>query len=330
MLANRIQAVLPKIISASQSAFVKGRCIFDNILLMQEVVRGYHCDHGPPRCALKLDIMKACDSVDWDFVLDVMRFMEFPDLYILRVQACISSPSFSILINGELKGFFPGMRGLRHGDPISPYLFLLVMEAFSSILRYRIRQGGFSYHPKCAVINLSHLVFADDMLIFCGDEVGSFGVIKGVLKEFHFFSGLQPNLGKSACFFAGVDQERKLALRAILDIPEVSLPVKYLGVPLISTKLRYLNCLVLKDKMLQRVQCWSNKSLSYRGRCQLISSVLLSIQVYWSSIFIIPRKMMKEIEAILNAFLWNGVALKSVGIEVAWKSVSLNQKVVWV
>lgn len=72
----------------------------------------------------------------------------------------------------------------------------------------------------------------------------------GVLKEFHFFSGLQRNFGKSACFFAGIDPGAKLALRAILDIPEASLPVKYLGVPLISTKLRDLDCLVLKVRML--------------------------------------------------------------------------------
>lgn len=106
-----------------------------------------------------------------------------------------------------------------------------------------------------------------------------------------------------------------------MDVPEAGLPVKYLGVLSISTKLRYSDCLALKDRMLKRVLSWSNKLLSYGGRSQLISSVLFSIQVYWSSIFIIPHKMMMEIEGILNAFLWNGVELKTAGVKVSWNAV---------
>lgn len=107
VLANRIQTVLPSIIGSAQSAFIKGRSIMDNILLMQELVRGYHRDQGPARCAIKLDVMKAYDSVDWDFLFEVMHFMEFPTTFIDWIRACVSSPYFSILINGELKGFFP-------------------------------------------------------------------------------------------------------------------------------------------------------------------------------------------------------------------------------
>lgn len=183
ILANRRQAVLPSIIGPSQSAFIKGRSIMDNTLLMQELVRDYHRDQGPPRCAIKLDIMKAYYRVDWDFLIAVVTHMEFPLQYIHWVSACASTPRFSIVINGELKGFFLGRRGLRQGDPISPYLFLLVMDAFSFILQSRIGQGGFSYHPKCAAINLSHLAFADDMFIVCGATPQSFETINSVLKE---------------------------------------------------------------------------------------------------------------------------------------------------
>lgn len=87
----------------------------DNILLMQEVVRGYHRDQGQPRCAIKLDIMKAYDSVEWSFSFDVMHLMEFTKRFIRWVHTCVTSPYFSIIINGELKGFFPGKRGLRQG-----------------------------------------------------------------------------------------------------------------------------------------------------------------------------------------------------------------------
>lgn len=247
----------------------------DNILLMQEIVRGYHRDHGPPKCAIKLDIMKAYNSEDWDFLFAVMIHMEFPTPIIQWVRACVSSPWYSIVINGELKGFYPGKRGLRQGDPISPYLFLLIMEAFSSFLQARIDRGNFSYHPNCALISLSHLAFAD-MFIMCGATAQSFEIIDLVLNEFYLFFGLQPNLHKSACFMAGVGSDLKLVLNSILNIPEASLPVKYFGVPLISTKLKYSDCLVLKLRMLARIQSWTNKSLSFGGRAQLISSVFYS------------------------------------------------------
>lgn len=98
-----------------------------------------------------------------------------------------------------------------------------------------------------------------------------------------------------------MSSDRRLALRQILDIPESELPVRYLGLPLISTKLTYVDCVVLKDRMLRRIQSWSNKLLSFGGRAQLISSVLF-IQVYWASIFILPSKIMTEIGSMLSAF----------------------------
>lgn len=107
----------------------------------------------------------------------------------------------------------------------------------------------------------------------------------------------------------------------ILDIPEAELPVRYLGVPLISTKLTYADCVVLKDRMLRRIQSWSNKLLSFGSRAQLISFVLFSSQVYWASIFILPSKIMTEIESILSVFLWNGAGLQSTGVKVSWSSV---------
>lgn len=97
----------------------------DNILLMQELVKNYHRQQGSPRCAIKMDLIKACDSVDWDYVFSAMRTMEFPNRFIQWVQAWICSPMFSVVINGELEGFFPGKRRLRQGDPLSCLLMQL-------------------------------------------------------------------------------------------------------------------------------------------------------------------------------------------------------------
>lgn len=118
VLANRIQQALPLVISQTQSAFIKGSTIVDNLLLMHELIMNFHRDVGPPRCAFKIDLMKAFDSVDWDFLLDTMEDMGFLDIFVRWVRACVTSPMFSVMLNGGLKGYFAGARGLRQGDPI--------------------------------------------------------------------------------------------------------------------------------------------------------------------------------------------------------------------
>ncbi|XP_028082602.1 uncharacterized protein LOC114283922 [Camellia sinensis] len=112
IIANRIKSVLPDLIDPVQSAFVQGRRISDNIFLSQELMRGYHRHSPTPTCAIKVDIMKAYDSVRWDFILDILKAMAFPPV---MVSCCITSPSFSICINGSLHGYFKGARGLRQG-----------------------------------------------------------------------------------------------------------------------------------------------------------------------------------------------------------------------
>lgn len=106
---------------------------------------------------------------------------------------------------GSFKGFFSRQEGSSAGDPISPYLFLLVMEAFTAMLHQKIASWSITFHPKCAAINLSHLIFADDMFILCGANANTFQSIHEHLQDFYSLSGLQPNLNKSACFFAGVE-----------------------------------------------------------------------------------------------------------------------------
>lgn len=321
ILASRVQAILPGLISPCQSAFIKGKSIVDNILLMQEVVKNYHKNEGSPRCAIKMDIMKAYDSVDWAFLFDIMSLMEFRHQYILWVKVCVSTPMFSITINGQFEGYFPGRKGLRQGDPLSPYLFLLVMEGFSALFQYKMVQTGFVFHPKCQPLQLSHLIFVDDLFVSSGADPQSFKTIQDTLQDFYFFSGLKPNMQKSSIFFAGVSHHGKLRLCNILPIPEGFLPVKYLGVPLISTRLRSADCSQLMDRILCRIQSWTNKKLSYGGRTQLVISVLFSIQVYWSSIFILPQKVLKDIDKMLRAFLWAGPDLKPCGAKVAWSTI---------
>lgn len=157
--------------------------------------------------------------------------------YINWIKQCVTSPKFYVVTNGELKGFFSSKRGLRQGDPLSPYLFLLVMEGFSATLHHRINHLNFTFHPTCAELQISHVIFADDPFILCGANSTSFQLVCKFLDDFDLYSGLRPNLDKSIIFFAGVQAEVQTCLHDILAIPAGILPVRYLGVPFITTRL---------------------------------------------------------------------------------------------
>ncbi|KAK3229895.1 hypothetical protein Dsin_001776 [Dipteronia sinensis] len=127
LIENRIKPCLPDIISPSQSAFVAGRCIGDNILFVQELMRNYHKNASCPRLALKVDLKKAFDMVDWGFLLETLAASHFPPKVIMWIKACLTTPKFSISFSGELAGFFSEKRGLHQEDPMSPYLFVIAM-----------------------------------------------------------------------------------------------------------------------------------------------------------------------------------------------------------
>ena len=321
IIANRLKPLLPLIISSSQAAFVKGRSISDQVLLMQELVRNYHRKNISPRCALKIDLLKAFDSVSWDLILDALQAFNLPCKFVSWIRACITSPQFSISLNGALEGYFQGARGLRQGDPLSPYLFLIAMEFFSRVFKKKIEGSGFTYHPRCNQPLISHVCFADDLFILCSPNACSFQIIHQALQEFHKYSGLQPNGRKSIIYISGVNHQIKLQLCSMLGFQLGELPVKYLGVPLISTKLKYEDCIELISNITKRVKSWTTKCLSYAGRLVLVKAVLFSLQVYWSTHFILPKRVCESIEQVLRRFLWSGAELKQWGSKIAWTEI---------
>ena len=166
IIAARIKRCLQDIIFPSHTAFVQGRSIADNILLTRELMKNYHIDSGLPRCALKIDLEKVYDSIRWGCILDILSAMGTPVTLLSCIKACVTTPMFSICVNGELTRFFASKRGVRQGDPLSPYLFLIAMEAFSRSLSKAVLHPRFDFHPKCKEIKLSHLCFADDLFLF--------------------------------------------------------------------------------------------------------------------------------------------------------------------
>ncbi|KAL0419002.1 UNVERIFIED_CONTAM: hypothetical protein Sradi_1313700 [Sesamum radiatum] len=194
------------------------------------------------------------------------------------VDEFFRTASFSVSLNGSIHGFFKGGRGLRQGDPMSPYLFVLVMEIWNLLLKFRIKEAAdFQYHWKCKDIGLINLCFADDVLLFCKAHLPSIIVISDTLNEFAALSGLKVNPAKSQIIFSRAVQQERQQILDYLGFQEGSLPVKYLGIPLTSSRLTIADCRPLIDKVDARLAGWNNQILSYAGRLQLIKSVLSTL-----------------------------------------------------
>jgi len=192
ILANCLRAGLEDIISLNQGAFIPYRSIAENILLAQDIVSDYHKSSGRPRCALKVDLTKAYDSVNWPFVLHCLKCFGAPGRYVGWIRECITNPRFTIALNGSLVGYFLGKKGLRQGDPLSPYLFVIAMEVLSLLLQEAAATDPrFGFHPWCKSIGLTDLCFADDLFIVSAATTESIQVIQGVLSEFEELSGLK-------------------------------------------------------------------------------------------------------------------------------------------
>ena len=151
---------------------------------------------------------------------------------------CVTTATFSVCVNGEIKGFFIPGRGLRQGDPISPYLFTLVMEVLTLMIKKQIRnEGRFKYHAHCKELELASLCFTDDLLLLChGDLISAFVLRRG-MDEFALSSSLYPSANKSNSFFGNVPKAIKNDIKLAMPFNEGSLPFRYLGVPMISKRL---------------------------------------------------------------------------------------------
>ena len=171
VLANHLKKILPNIIFEQQSAFTKNRLISDNILVAFETLHSMniHKSTKSSYMAVKLDMSKAYDRVEWIFLERVMRKLGFNERWINLMMVCVKTISYSVLLNGEPKGLIRSTRGIRQGDPLSPFLFLLCTEGLHRLIS-KVESEGAIHGFGLSKRKLTHLLFTDDSLLFCGSN----------------------------------------------------------------------------------------------------------------------------------------------------------------
>ena len=293
----------------------------ENVLLASELVKDYHKDMVSPRCMMKIDISKAFDSVQWSFILSSLVAMGFPEKFVHWIKLCITSPSFSVQVNGDLAGYFQSARGLRQGCALSPYLFVLCMNVLSLKIDKAAKDKKFRFQPRCQSLALTHLCFADDLMVFVEGSQESIEAALSIFDDFAAWSGLSISLEKSTVYMAGIPEGEKR--RILSDFPLVvgELPVRYLGIPLMTQVMKTQDYRPLLEKIRTRISSWTSRFLSYVGRLQLLKSVLMGIVNFWNTVFKIPSQCIKDIEQLCSAFLWTGPELKPTGAKVVWRDI---------
>lgn len=239
-IVNRIKPMMPHLTSCTQTSFVPGRQITDNIVIVQEVIHTMRNKTGKTGfMAIKIDFEKAYNRLKWDFIRETLAEIRFPQLLISVIMECLTTSSMKVLWNGEPTESFQPSRGVRQADPLSPYLFVLCMERLNQVIEEAIIAQR--WKPICASRNgpqLSNLFFADDIILFGEATVDQASVISECLQRFCVASGSNISFGKSRVYFSkNVNIESSTAISETLGIEATEDLGLYLGMPTLTSRI---------------------------------------------------------------------------------------------
>ncbi|CAM8929085.1 unnamed protein product [Rhodiola kirilowii] len=324
VLANRLKTVLPHIISDSQSAFVPGRLISDNILAAHELIHFINT-RGKQRVgylSLKLDISKAYDRVEWDYLEAIHRRMGFPDKWTKLIMACVKSVYYTIRVNDRVTEEIWPERGLRQGDPLSPYLFLICTEWFAQKLKQWQGESRLQGIRICrGAPDITHLMFADDSVIFLRASMSNVANLKRILMTYEELSGQKVNLAKSEiCFSKNVSADLQGRICAELRVRQVKNFSRYLGLPIAFSHNKTDLFKFIVERVWQKVQGWKEQTLSMAGKETLVKSILQAIPTYAMMCFKLPDSLCKRIIGIISRYWWSN---KGGGRCIYWGSYKL-------
>jgi hypothetical protein len=303
IMCNRLEEILPNIIHRDQFAFVKGRKIEELLLTLQDVID--LAKNKNISCLLfAADFEKAFDSIEHNFITAVLKHFNFGVNFIKWAQLLLMNNTCCIINNGKVTNFFPLNRGTKQGDPISPYLFILVIEVLATMIRKSDNISGFKV--KCKEYRL--LMFADDTTFLLEDEK-SFSEVLNILEIFRQYSSLRINVKKSeAGWLVSYKKNDFIKQEGLKYIDFDSSGIKILGVYFTNNKqLDYKNNL---ERVLinfkTTLNIWRSRNLTLIGKIQILKSLALPKLYYVCSKKYISNDYIQSVESLMKDFIWNG------------------------
>ncbi|MCI03301.1 RNA-directed DNA polymerase (Reverse transcriptase), partial [Trifolium medium] len=305
--ADRLGAIMPNIISKEQRGFIQGRQMKDCICVTSEAINLMHKKAYGGNLALKIDISKAFDTLDWGFLLKVLHAFGFNSTFCNWINTILNSARLSISVNGAQEGYFNCNRGVRQGDPLSPLLFCLAEDVLSRGISKLVHDGKLDLIRGTRLVNVpSHTLYADDIMVFCRGTNSNLHALSQLFSDYALASGQVINANKSVLFSGAMSQHRTAHFAHLLGFKIGSLPFLYLGVPIFrgKPKVAYLQSFV--DKIRTKLSAWKASLLSIAGRVQLVKSVILSMIQHTIAIYCWPASLIKSLECSIRNFIWSG------------------------
>ncbi|XP_019200239.1 PREDICTED: uncharacterized protein LOC109193862 [Ipomoea nil] len=323
-ITNRFKTILPKLIGPYQSSFVLGRQISENIIIYQEVMHTMRTRQGNKGLmAIKIDLEKAYDRLSWDFINNSILDAGFSDGWVWIIMQCVSTANMQIIWNGtRMERFKPG-RGIRQSDAMSPALFVLCPERLSQSISLEVERGTWKgIRLSTGGPTLSHMCFADDMVIFSEASLEQVAVIKQCLDRYCEASGQKISLGKSQVFFSrNTGPVLQDTIATELGIPPTADLGRYLGVPSLHGRTTCATLAGLLDRVATILDGWRSKVLTFAGRVTLAKSVLNAIPTYTMQTAILPKGVCTKLETITRRFIWGGDSETRRTSLVNWETV---------
>lgn len=273
-------------------------------MLVQQTARPFH-QQKRPRLLLKLDITKAFDSVSWPFLIEVMKYLGFGQIWRDIICGLLSSSSTQVLLNGIPGGHIEYRRGLRQGDPLSPMLFILVMDVLG-LLFSKAEHAGLllDLSPRRPLHRVS--MYAYDVALFLHPSAADIAITLDILHLFGEASGLRNNEQKSNVYpiqCGGVELEM---VQDLLPCGISTFPCKYLGLPLSLKNLTKDQVQPIVDRIADQLPGWKADLMTRAGRKVQVQHVLTGMLIYLGMAVNISSWAIKAIDKIRRSFLWRG------------------------
>lgn len=304
LIAARIRPLISLCVSKMQSAFIPGREISENVILLREVL---HCfrmkNYKKAQFCLKVDLSKAFDRMQWSYLEEILPLYGFPAQVISWIMACVSSAEYTIILNGRGDGFFKPTCGLRQGCALSPYLFIIGMDLLSRKLQHQTDLGRLKgIRVSANAIPLTNCLYADDLLLFGEATTQEAVLFTQILESFMEVSGQRIGPSKSSIWFSVTTQDQiKKEIGLIFQVPRHQDSKKYLGAPIETNSASYE---FLIEKFSGKLQAWKARLLSQAGRGVLIKAVLNSLPIYYMATSKIPSNVLQKLNSIIFGFFW--------------------------